>query len=361
VAITCAFALSSALLAACGSSNHHHSSATTSTSAAPVALCPLTDTAAPGNVVPDRPALAIKVDNYSLGPAPAEARPQSGLDYADVIFEEQVEGSITRYAAVFQCRNAPGTVGPVRSARWTDIQMLSQFGRPILVHVGGITPVVDLIEASPLVNVDLGGNPQLAIHPAGRYAPYDTYTTTQAVWAQEKQLTTPPARIFSFSSVVPTGESVTQVHLDWSGTSDIYWRWDKSTGTWLRFYNVGSTSAPDVQPDLLADGMQNQAQNVIVQKVNITYGPWFENSEGGLEAESHIFDSSGKAYVFRDGKMIVGTWSAGAAGTPTKYFDAAGRPIDLQPGRTWVEIYPDADPVVVTPLAPPATTTTTSG
>ncbi len=357
-------ALSSVLLAACGSSKLHSSAATATTTtatAAPVALCPLTGTPAPGGVVPDRPALAVKIDNYSLGPAPAEARPQSGLDYADVIFEEQVEGSITRYAAVFQCRDAPGVVGPVRSARWTDIQMLSQLGHSILVHVGGIGPVLDLINESALVNVDLIDNPQLETHPAGRYAPYDTYTTTQAVWAQEKQLTTPPAPIFTFSSTAPAGEAVTQVHLDWSGTSDIYWRWDQGTGTWLRFYNVGSASAPDIEPDLLADGVQNQVQNVIVQQVSITYGPWAENSEGGLEAESHILDSSGKVYVFRNGKMIVGTWTAGAAGTPTKYLNAAGQPIALEPGRTWVEIYPDTASVVVTPVTSATTTTTPAG
>jgi Protein of unknown function (DUF3048) N-terminal domain/Protein of unknown function (DUF3048) C-terminal domain len=361
VAIASAFALSSVLLAACGTSSQRSSAGTTttSTSAAPVALCPLTGTPAPGGVVADRPALAIKIDNYSLGPPPAEARPQSGLNYADVIFEEQVEGSITRYAAVFQCQNALGLVGPVRSARWTDIQMLSQLGHPILVHVGGIAPVLDLIDQSALVNVDLIDNPQLETEPAGRYAPYDTYTTTQAVWAQEKQLTTRPAPIFTFSSKVPSGESVTQVHLDWSGTSNIYWRWDASTGTWLRFYNVGSTTSPDIQPDVLTDGVQNQAQNVIVQQVSITYGPWAENSEGGLEAESHIIDNSGRVYVFRNGKMIVGTWTAGAAGTPTKYLDAAGNPIALQPGRTWVEIYPDVATVAVTPVSNAPLTTTT--
>jgi hypothetical protein len=310
--------------------------------------------------VPQRPALAIKIDNYSLGPAPAEARPQSGLNYADIIFEEQVEGSITRYAAVFQCQNAPGLVGPVRSARWTDIQMLSQLGHPIFVHVGGIDQVLALVEQSALVNVDLIDNPQLETEPPGRYAPYDTYTTTQQVWADEKSLTTPPSPIFTFSDAVPAGEAVTQIHLDWSGTSDIYWRWDATTGTWMRFYNVGSESYPDIQADVLTDGVQNQAQNVVVQQVNITYGPWFENSEGGLEAESHIIDNSGKAYVFRNGRMIVGTWSAGAAGTPTKFYDSAGKIIALQPGRTWVELYPNTDPVVVTPVTPPTTTTTTT-
>jgi hypothetical protein len=362
-ALAVAFVLSALLLEACGSSSPKAASPTTTsttTTAAPQALCPLTGLLAPGGVVPQRPALAIKIDNYSLGPAPAEARPQSGLNYADIIFEEQVEGSITRYAAVFQCQNAPGLVGPVRSARWTDIQMLSQLGHPIFVHVGGIDQVLALVEQSALVNVDLMDNPQLETEPPGRYAPYDTYTTTQQIWADEKSLTTPPAPIFTFSDTVPAGEAVTQIHLDWSGTSDIYWRWDAATGTWMRFYNVGSQSDPDIQADVLADGVQNQAQNVVVQQVDITYGPWVENSEGGLEAESHIIDNSGKAYVFRNGREIVGTWSAGAAGTPTKIFNQAGTIIALQPGRTWVELYPNTDPVVVTPVTPPTTTTTTT-
>ena len=331
--------VSSLVLAACGTAKtptSTTSSSTTSTTAAPVALCPLTGTPAPGNVVPQRPAIATKVDNYSSGPSPAEARPQSGIDHADIIFEEQVEGSITRYAAVFQCQNAPGLVGPIRSARWTDIQMLAQLGHPILVHVGGILPVLSLINSSALVNLDLGSNGALETNPPGRYAPYDTYTSTQAVWALEKTLTTPPAPLFSYSAAIPSGQAITQVHLDWSGTSDIYWRWNASTGTWLRFYNVASSYAPNVQPDILADGVQNQVQNVIIQDVSITYGPWVENSGGGLEAESHIIANSGKAYVLRNGKIISGSWTAGPPGSPTRFLNGAGQPITLAPGRTWV-------------------------
>jgi hypothetical protein len=187
-ALSLAIVTSAILLSACGSSPKKSSTSTTSTTStttAPQALCPLTGLPAPGGVVPQRPAIAIKIDNYSLGPTPAEARPQSGLNYADDIFEEQVEGSITRYAAVFQCQNATGLVGPVRSVRWTDIQMLSEFGHPIFVHVGGINQVLALVEQSPLVNLDLIDNPQLETEPPGRYAPYDTYTTTQQIWAAE--------------------------------------------------------------------------------------------------------------------------------------------------------------------------------
>lgn len=349
------------LLAACGSPTATSTTTTSTTmivKKAAVVDCPLTGTPAPGNAVPPRAAIAMKVDNYSLGPAPAEARPQSGLDYADIIFEEQVEGAITRYAAVFQCHDAPGLVGPTRSARWTDIQMLTQLGHPILVHVGGIVPILSLINSSALVNLDLGMNGSLETNPPGRYAPFDTYTSTQAVWALENKLTTPPAPIFTYSAKRPRGQEVSQVHLDWSGTSDIYWRWSAVTNTWLRFYNVGSTSAPSIKPDILSDGVQNQVQNVIVQDVNITYGPWVENSGGGLEAESHILGNSGKAFVFRNGVMVTGSWSASSAGSPTKFVDSAGKVIALDPGRTWVELYPVGAPQVVTPVV--ANTTTTS-
>jgi hypothetical protein len=324
-------------------------STTTTTTVAPLALCPLTGTPAPGDKIPQRPAIAVKVDNYSLGPAPAEARPQSGLDHADIIFEEQVEGSITRFAAVFQCHGAPGLVGPVRSARWTDIQMLSQLNHPILVHVGGINPVLNLINKSALINVDIGDYSQLDTYPPGRVAPYDTYTTTKQIWNFEGQDHIPPRPIFTFLSTVPKGGTrVSQVHLDWSYTSDIYWRWHAATDSWLRYYNVGSSGTTDIQPDILADGVQNQAQNVIVQLVQIKYGPWLENDEGGLEARSLIIGYSGKAYIFRNGKMITGTWSDPATTGSIIYKTSSGTVIPLQPGRTWVEIYPQGAPFAVT-------------
>jgi hypothetical protein len=271
----------------------------------------------------------MKVDNYSLGPAPAEARPQSGLNYADVIFEEQVEGAITRYAAVFQCRQAPGLVGPIRSARVIDIGILSELDSPLLV------PVINAIDASTLENVDLGIYSNLDVFPPGRFAPYDTYTRTSWVWAQYKSRNTPPAPIFTFSKYPHGGRPVSQIHLDWSYTSDIYWRWSKLTGTWKRFYNVNeAVGAPDIQPDVLANGVQNQAQNVIVQ--------------GGLEVQAKIADNSGKAYVFRNGRMIVGRWTHGSLTSPTIFTNTAGKVIPLEPGRTWVEIFPDVDPVSVT-------------
>ena len=104
--------------------------------------------------------MAVKIDNYPDG------RPQAGLDKADIVFEEPVEGGITRYAAVFQCQNV-ALIGPVRSARNIDIGILGQLGNPLEAHVGGINPVLANIDASPIVNVDLGDE-RFAQDPPGR-------------------------------------------------------------------------------------------------------------------------------------------------------------------------------------------------
>jgi hypothetical protein len=332
--------LSGLVLAACSSTSApQHSSAppstttstspSTTTAPAPVATCPLTGTPVPGGgAVPQRPALAVKIDNY-----PA-ARPQSGLDKADIIFEEPVEGGITRYAVVFQCQES-ALIGPVRSARNIDIGILGQLGSPLLVHVGGINPVLANIEDSPLVNVDLGNYGSIEIHPSGRYAPYDTYSTTAMLWGTRPSLTTPPQPIFSYSSAAPGGTPVSSININFSGTSNVTWKYNATLKAFMRFYN-GTT------PDTLADGPQNSAANVVVQYVRISYGPWLENSEGGLEVQADLYpDASGQAEVFRDGVGIVGTWHRSALGSPTQFVTATGAQIPLQPGRTWVELVPN--------------------
>lgn len=345
-----ALALGSLALSACLFSSSP--SPTTSTTSGggghhPVALCPLTGTPAPDGVVPARPAIAFKVDNYSSGALPQPyARPQAGLDRADVVFEEQVEGGITRLVAVFQCHEA-SLVGDIRSARLLDIGIASELSHPLLVHVGGIVPVLVRIDRSSLVNVDLGNLASEQINPPGRVPPYDDFTTTARIWSLYRTRRTPPAPIFTYSAARPDGQRVSQIHLDWSITSDIYWRWDPRTGTWLRFYdNTAGLPGPAViQPDLLRDGVQDQAQNVIIQLVHLSYGPWLENFEGGEEVQAPIADSSGRAWIFRNGEVIPGVWVHRSLTSPTIFRTATGKVITLAPGRTWVEVYPTTAPI----------------
>jgi hypothetical protein len=344
LAVTGVAGLAGLVLSACSASpSPHHVSVrtttTTSTTTAPVetATCPLTGEPVPGDgPVPARPALAVKIDNY-----PA-ARPQSGLDKADVIFEEPVEGGITRYAAVFQCQGA-SLVGPVRSARNIDIGILGQLGSPLLVHVGGINPVLANIEASPLINFDLGNYGSLETHPAGRVAPYSTYSTTAQLWNTHPTMTTPPQPLFTYSPTAPAGTPVSSVHIDFSGTSDVTWTYNAQTHEFARFYN-------GTKPDMLADGAQNAAANVVVQYVQIRYGPWLENSEGGLEVQANLYpDASGRAEVFRGGTEVTGTWTRSTLSSPTQFLSTSGTPIPLQPGQTWVELVPNTITATTTP------------
>jgi hypothetical protein len=295
--------------------------------------CPLTGQPAPGGQVPQRPALAIKVDNYTA------ARPQSGLDDADIVFEEVVEGGITRFVAVFQCQEAP-LVGPIRSARAVDVPILDQLSRPVFVHAGGINPVIALVEDGNLINDDVFTHASIVQHPAGRYAPYDTYASTAAAWALNPGDTTPPAPLYTYSSTVPTGTPVGSITIPFSGGNDNNWTWSPINGTWL--LSISGT------PANVANGTRIGVANVVVQTVHVTLGPWAENSEGGLEVQSQLV-GSGPLAVFRNGVEITGTWQRPALSDTTSLLATDGSPIALDPGKTWVELVPTYIPVTTSP------------
>jgi hypothetical protein len=133
------------------------------------------------------------------------------------------------------------------------------------------------------------------------------------------------------------------VHIDFSGTSNVTWKWNPKTNTFQRYYNY-------LTPDVLADGAQNQTPNVVVQYVQISYGPWLENDEGGLEVQADLYpDASGTAVVFRNGMAYPATWHRSTLGSPTQFVNAFGVPIPLEPGTTWVELVPSTIMVTTTP------------
>ncbi|HUY62960.1 MAG TPA: DUF3048 domain-containing protein [Acidimicrobiales bacterium] len=322
-------------------SARHGSPGVNSTSTAPpvtsVAVsgppCPLTGAPAPGGEVPLRPALAVKVDNYPT------ARPQSGLDQADVVFEEPVEGGITRLAAVFQCQGAD-LVGPIRSARAVDVPILDQLSRPLFIHAGGIAPVLGLLRVGNLLDEDVFTHGQVVDNPSGRVAPYDTYVSTAAAWGLDTTDRTPPEPLFTYATSAEAGQPVTQLHIPFSPTNDTTWRWDQTRQRWLLSYSG--------TPATVADGTPVAAADIVVERVQVSYGPWAENSEGGLEVQSKL-TGSGPLLVLRNGQEISGTWQRSSLGDVTTLTAADGTVIALAPGPTWVEIVPVAVAVTVSP------------
>ena len=326
---------------------------TTTTAPAPVPTCPLTGTPAPGGTVPARPALGVKIGNYP------DDRPSAGLNQADIVFEEPVEGAITRLVAVFQCQGAP-LVGDLRSARQPDAGILSQLSNPLFVHAGGIDPVISLLQASALQDENLysGNRGSAIIMQPGRESPYSTFVNTASLWAFVPADVTPPAPIFQFSASPPTGSvpgSGGSVHIPFSSSSDVTWTWSPSTGTYLRSY-AGT-------PDTLLTGGQTAAKNVVVLTVQTAYGSWVENEEGGHEVLV-TSTGTGPLVVLRDGVAITGTWSRTSLTAPTTFTATDGTPITLSPGNTWEELVPAGITVTTTPSAPPAgaaPTTTAAG
>jgi hypothetical protein len=308
-------------------------SSTTPTSAVPTLAsdrCPLTDTPAPGGVVPKRPPLAVKIGNQPVG-----ARPQSGLSEADVVYDTPAEGGIMRYVAVYQCENAP-VIGPVRSLRWVDWHILAEFRTSLLAFAGGINPDVNVVESLRYVKaIDLLTNySQAGYRTTNRVPPDNLYTSSSTLWKLFPSLKTPPQPIFQYSSALPAGSKpASSITLNFSAGTDVLWKWQPSTGTWLHTYS----GVPDV------DAATNQpitATNVVVQIVHYSYGPYPESPGATGDVESKT-TGTGPGYVFRNGRAIAVTWHRKDLSAPTTFTSATGQPVGLAPGKTWVELLLD--------------------
>jgi hypothetical protein len=304
-------------------------------------ICPLTGESAPGGIVPARPALAVKIGNYP------DDRPSAGLNQADVVFEEPIEGAITRLVAVFQCQ-VPALVGDARSARQPDVGILSQLSDPIFLHAGGIDPVLALLADAPITDENVLGGPAATtvVHPTGRDAPYSTFVEPHAAWALEPSDTAPPSPLFSYKAGLPKEAvpgSGSRVHIPFSSSSDVTWQWDASTSRYLRSYSDA--------PDILVDGTRTSSVNVVVMTVQTFTGPWVENSEGAHEVEVTAI-GSGPLVVMEDGAAITGTWNRSSATEPATLTASNGVPITLQPGNTWEELVPDGIPVTTAASEP---------
>ncbi|MGD0440014.1 MAG: DUF3048 domain-containing protein [Acidimicrobiales bacterium] len=298
-------------------------------------LCPLTGLPAPAGNAPQRPALAVKIGN---DPA---SRPQSGLDQADIVYEEMAEGGITRYMAVFQCQDAP-LIGPVRSVRWDDWNVLEPYRQAILAYSGGIDPWMQEAATLPWI-YDANGSEDPTANafyrysssslPASQGAPYNYYTSTKALWGLFPAAKTLPPRLFKFSKSVPAGATPARVvSIPFSSASPVVWKWSRTENEWLRFYDT----SPDVDPA----GQQLHTTNVVIQIVKTRPGPYNESGPDSPDVES-LTVGSGPVYVLRSGRVETGTWDRPGPKNITKFSFPDGKPITLGRGTTWWEIVPD--------------------
>ena len=264
-----------------------------------------------------RPALAVKIDNVT------RAHPQSGLNAADVVYEEIVEGGVTRLVAVFQSTSAD-MVGPVRSARTSDPPLLTGFDHPLLAYSGANRGTKNELAASTMVDVGYDALTDEYWRSRTRRPPHNLYTSTDGLWAHHAGRTAVPPAPFAYrypeQALHPAAQPATGVSIDF-GLTEVDYDWN-GTG-WARTHG-GNPHVDD-------KGARVAPANVVVQFVS--YG-WSKADHRSPEART---TGSGEAWVFTAGQVVVGQWSRPDASLPAT-FSADGEEIRLSPGTTWVAL-----------------------
>lgn len=290
--------------------------ATTTTTTLPPIVAPLTGL--PVDAAITRPALVVKIDNHP------KARPQWGLNQADIVFEENVE-MLTRFAAVFHTTDSD-PVGPIRSGRKQDVDLLESFNAPLFAWSGGNSEVTKLIRASTMVDLShsSANNEGGYRRESSRSAPHNLLADTSKLWTLAPEGAQPPQAQFIYraadEAIPATARETGGAKLTMDGVK-VLWEWNADFSRFVR--------SQDDKPHVDIDDVRVNAANVVVLYV--------QYSKSGYSPVAKT-KGSGEAWVFTAGKLFQGTWERDDAAKPFTLKDTAGNPIKLTPGNTWVEL-----------------------
>jgi hypothetical protein len=284
--------------------------------------CAFTGTPAARKVA-RRPAVAVRISNSP------DARPQSGVESADLVIETLTEGGTTRLISFFHCSPAR-TAGPVRSARMDDAAVVSPYSK-LFAFSGANAPVMEELEKSALTLVteaNSGGVHRVPVNSTDVNSVNADVTALRSL--ARSAGATKPSTGFRFGQLQKPKTSVSTIDLDFGGTT-VGYRWGK--GGWARSQDGAAFRD--------ASGRQVKTTNVLVQEIDASPSKSLFDSNG---VASPRFDlvGSGRAWLFRDGKMVQGTWTDSGAGAPV-FKTSKGAVMNLARGRTWLEMVPSAD------------------
>lgn len=299
----------------------------TTTTVKPVRVAPLTGLPDPTNVTTHRSALTIKIDNTQ------EAHPQYALDQADVVYEEIVEGGITRLAAIFNS-HLPPKVGPVRSVRRTDREIVFPIGG-LFAFSGGAQYAVSTIETAPVKLFQQSNAGGAMFRDPTRPPPHNLFANARALMAMGGRVRVPrPLFTYVPASSPPIGAPVAWFNVNFLAGYATEFQWNGRTHSWPRLI-FG-------RADVSAAGIQLAPANVIVMSVNYKGGVGVEGSEARLTG-------TGPVMVFSDGRLQRGHWFRSSIAKTTAYRTDSGQVIALRPGQTWVELLAIGETVSVYP------------
>ncbi len=293
--------------------------------------------------------LAVMIENHT------EARPQSGLTSADVVYEAVAEGGITRFMALFYCNLSDVQVGPVRSARTYYLDWLGEYNNPLYAHVGGANTPGPADALSQIITYKVDDLNQFSIgfptywrdyqrlgHPVA--TEHTMYSTTQKLWevgAKRGWTATDSAGIRWDKNFTPWkfkddkgGGSTTKINVTFwesQGNYDVEWDYDAAANAYKR--KNGGKDHMD-----LDNNKQLEPKNIVIQ---------FEkesNANDGYENNVHLLygtTGTGKALIFQDGKVIEGKWTKVSRTSRSKYTDGKGVEIEFNKGQIWIQTVPE--------------------
>lgn len=288
----------------------------------PPPVCPLTGEE-PEAELP-RPAVAVKIENSP------QSRPQVGLMEADVVFEEVVEGGVTRFAAIYHCGSSK-KVGPVRSARFDDPRIVGPFTK-ILAYSGANGIVEKELKKNDMIPFTEQADPAKVFfrEPEGSSDVHSLRLNVEKVRkeARNDETTNPPVDIFVFGDVPASAKDAKKVTMNFSGSNVVEYTWAR--GAWRRFQ--------DGVPFKVAPGGQVAVPNVLVQEVKVDPSCCIVDVTGNKSPDISL-RGKGKLWLLRDGKVIPGRWTIGDDGVP-QYTTRSGDPLPFKVGPIWVELVP---------------------
>ncbi|MFL6240760.1 MAG: DUF3048 domain-containing protein [Actinomycetes bacterium] len=326
-AATLAAAATVVTLTACGGGSHKVV-ATAPPSPTP-SVTPAPSPKPPPNVSPltglpggrGKPVLVVKIDNT------APAHPQVGINAADVVYLEQVEGGLTRLAAVFSSA-VPPTVGPVRSARQTDIDLFSQYGKVAYTYSGGQPAVVAMLHRANLYLEPDGYGGGWFRGGGGRHAPYNLFAAPGKLLSARPHAAKVHDIGFRFGPML-AGMRPSAGFDAYFGHAQVTWRWRGARHGYV--LSMDGSAA-----DVVGHG-QIVASNVIVQYVSVVASKLHDVNHN-VTPYTHTV-GHGSAVFFRDGHAVTGTWSRRTAHSGTTWMVGRKR-YPMRPGRTWIILVP---------------------
>lgn len=269
------------------------------------------------------PLTAIMIENSP------DARPQSGIKSAGVVYEAVAEGGITRFLTIFQ-EDKPQLIGPVRSLRMYYLDWAAGYDAGI-AHIGGSAAALAEVRNGTYKDLDQFFNAGSYWRATDRYAPHNVYTSFEKLDALNAAKGNTGSNFTGFTredDKPADTPDASQVYINFSGPMyNTAYTYDKASNTYLR--SVGG------QPHMDRESGQVTPSVVIAMKVNMTR----VLEDGYRESISTI--GQGEAVVFQNGTAINATWRKSARKAPLEIIDAAGNPIVLNRGQTWIAAVPN--------------------